>query len=67
MTPLKKIDGSATLTDLPTPTGQPQTQTPTATAGAGQGTDMTFMITAAGVVILALAVIGAIVLLRMRK
>lgn len=65
MTPLKKIDGSATLTDLPVPTGQ--TQTPTATAGASQGTDMTFIITAAGVIVLALAIIGSIILLRMRK
>lgn len=65
MTPLKKIDGSTTLNDQAGPTGQPHTTT--ATAAASQGTDMAFMITVGGVIILALAVIGAIVLLRMRK
>jgi alpha-tubulin suppressor-like RCC1 family protein len=63
MTPLKKIDGGTTLTGQTGPTGQPQTPAVT----AAQGTDIAFYVTAAGVILLALAIIGSIILLRMRK
>ena len=66
MTPLKKLDG---VTVAPGQQSTPAATTPasSATATASDGTDMVFYITAGGVVLLAIAVIGFILLLRMRK
>jgi alpha-tubulin suppressor-like RCC1 family protein len=68
LSPLKKIDGSAPMPTQnpnasPTAGGQQQT-TPGGSASNG---DLTLYITAGGVVLLVLAVIGAIFLIRMRR
>jgi alpha-tubulin suppressor-like RCC1 family protein len=62
MAPLKKIDGDRTISGQTTEQ-QPSQVDPSSSAG----TDLTFYITAGGVILLALAVIGFIVLLRLRK
>jgi alpha-tubulin suppressor-like RCC1 family protein len=66
LSPLKKIDGGATMPTQsanPTPGGQQQ-QTPGESAS---NADMTLYIAAGGVILLVLAVIGAIFLIRIRK
>jgi alpha-tubulin suppressor-like RCC1 family protein len=63
MTPLKKLEGGTAITE--------QHSTPTtaasSAAAASAGADMVVYITVGGVVLLAIAVIGFILLLRMRK
>ena len=66
MTPLKKLDG-VTVAPGQQSTPAATTSASSATATASDGTDMVFYITAGGVVLLAIAVIGFILLLRMRK
>ncbi len=66
MAPLKKLDG-VTVAPGQQSTPAATTSASSATATASDGTDMVFYITAGGVVLLAIAVIGFILLLRMRK
>ncbi len=63
MAPLKKIDGNTAISEQ-TPGQQSVGDNP---SSGSAGADITFYVTAAGVVMLALAVIGFIVLLRLRK
>jgi alpha-tubulin suppressor-like RCC1 family protein len=69
MTPLKKIDGGAVTPGQQSTPGATSSATATSSPAdtASAGTDMVFYITVGGVVLLAIAIIGFIILLRMRK